>query len=142
MQQGKDYAEILDVPFVFSSNGDGFLFHDRTGQSDPIEQTLSLDEFPSKQELWEKYLKWKDLSNIDEKTRELVTSPNHSDARGKTPRYYQQNAINRVLDAIAKGQRRLLLVMATGTGKTYTAFNIIWRLWKSKQVKRVFPRRP
>ncbi len=137
MQQGKEYAEILDVPFVFSSNGDGFLFHDRTGQSDPIERTLSLDEFPSKQELWEKYLKWKDLSNIDEKTRELVTSPNHSDARGKTPRYYQQNAINRVLDAIAKGQRRLLLVMATGTGKTYTAFNIIWRLWKSKQVKRV-----
>ena len=137
MQQGIAYAEVLDVPFIFSSNGDGFLFHDRTGLYSPIEQTLSLDEFPLKEELWEKYLEWKGLTDIDPGAHELVISPNHSDARGKTPRYYQQNAINSVLDAIAKGQQRLLLAMATGTGKTFTAFNIIWRLWKSKQVKRV-----
>jgi len=137
MQQGLEYAEVLDTPFVFSSNGDGFLFHDKTGLYNPPEQTLSLDEFPSKEELWEKYLQWKGLATVDAGAQELVTSPNHSDARGKTPRYYQQNAINRVLDSIAQGQRRLLLVMATGTGKTFTAFNIIWRLWKTKKAKRI-----
>ena len=134
MQQGLAYAEALDVPFVFSSNGDGFLFHDRTGTFPKAENTLSLDEFPTPQELWEHYKSWKGLANVDES---LITSPNYSDVTGKTPRYYQQLAINRTIEAISRGQHRLLLAMATGTGKTYIAFNIIWRLWKSRKVKRV-----
>ena len=134
MQQGLAYSTVLDVPFVFSSNGDGFLFHDRTGQSHPVERQLSLDEFPSPDELWAKYMAWK---NLGAATTPLVTSPNHQAVSGKEPRYYQQLAINRTIEAIAKGQRRALLVMATGTGKTFTAFNIIWRLWKTGQAKRV-----
>ncbi len=134
MQQGLAYSTVLDVPFVFSSNGDGFLFHDRTGQSTPVEKQLSLDEFPSPDELWAKYMAWK---NLGAATTPLVTSPNHQAVSGKEPRYYQQLAINRTIEAIARGQRRALLVMATGTGKTFTAFNIIWRLWKSGQAKRV-----
>lgn len=134
MQQALGYAETLEVPFVFSSNGDGFVFHDRTGKAAVREQTLSLDQFPSPQELWRRYVQWKDLGATDES---LITSPNHPDLSGKAPRYYQQLAINRSIEAIARGQRRVLLTMATGTGKTYTAFNIIWRLWKSGDVKRV-----
>ena len=134
MQQGLAYAEALEVPFVFSSNGDGFLFHDRTGTFPEVENTLSLDEFPTPEELWEHYKQWKHLVDIDES---LVTSPNYSDTSGKSPRYYQQLAINRSVEAVSCGQKRLLLAMATGTGKTYTAFNIIWRLWKSRKVKRV-----
>ncbi|WKZ82942.1 MAG: DEAD/DEAH box helicase family protein [Acidimicrobiia bacterium] len=134
MQQGLAYGAALDVPFVFSSNGDGFLFHDRTGNAQPVEVNLSLDEFPSRDELWARYRAWRGL---DDDTEPLVTSPNHSDASGKTPRYYQQLAINRTIEAIARGKKRVLLAMATGTGKTYTAFNIIWRLWKSGRVKRV-----
>jgi|NGEPerStandDraft_6_1074524.scaffolds.fasta_scaffold03602_5 type I restriction enzyme R subunit len=134
IQQALDYAISLDVPFVFSSNGDGFVFHDRTGTFDTIEQNLSLDEFPSPETLWSHYKTWKGLDSVDQ---DLVTSPNHSDLTGKMPRYYQQLAINRTIEAVAKGQRRLLLTMATGTGKTYTAFNIIWRLWKNGDAKRV-----
>ncbi|MDE0805898.1 MAG: DEAD/DEAH box helicase family protein, partial [Acidimicrobiales bacterium] len=134
MQQALAYAETLDVPFVFSSNGDGFLFHDRSGTFDPIEQQLALDEFPDPDVLWEHYRTWRGL---DPKEDALVTSPNHAEVGGKEPRYYQQLAINRTVEAVARGQQRLLLVMATGTGKTFTAFNIIWRLWKSKRVKRV-----
>jgi type I restriction enzyme R subunit len=134
MQQGIAYATKLDVPFVFSSNGDGFQFHDRTGTFNQIEQTLKLDEFPSPDKLWHHYRHWRGLEAADEN---LVTSPNHAEDGGKEPRYYQQLAINRVVEAVARGQRRILLVMATGTGKTYTAFNIIWRLWKNKTVKRV-----
>lgn len=134
MQQALAYAETLDVPFVFSSNGDGFLFHDRTGTFDPIERTLTLDEFPSPDLLFSHYRRWRDLADD---TDELVTSPNHAEVGGKEARYYQQLAINRAIEAVARGQKRLLLVMATGTGKTYTAFNIIWRLWKTKTVKRV-----
>jgi type I restriction enzyme R subunit len=134
MQQALAYAERLDVPFVFSTNGDGFLFHDRTGNSTPIERALTLDEFPSPDELFRRYREWRGL---DEASAPLVTSPNHAETGGKEPRYYQQLAINRAIEAVARGQRRLLLVMATGTGKTYTAFNIIWRLWKTKTVKRV-----
>lgn len=134
MQQGLAYSVALDVPFVFSSNGDAFLFHDKTGMSNPVEREISLDEFPSPDELWARYMAWKKLAPESET---LITSPNHQEITGKEPRYYQQLAINRTIEAIAKGQRRALLVMATGTGKTFTAFNIIWRLWKSGQAKRV-----
>ncbi len=135
MQQALNYAETLDVPFVFSSNGDGFLLHDRTGQSAKIESELSLEEFPSPGELWQRYCTWRGITN--EQARTTVAEPYYDDGTGKQPRYYQVNAVNRVIEAIAKGQQRLLLVMATGTGKTYTAFQIIWRLWKSKAKKRI-----
>ena len=134
MQQALDYAEALDVPFAFSSNGVGFLFHDRTGQSNPVEQQLTLDQFPSPADLWQRYKQWK---GIDTPTEEVVEQPYYSDGSGKEPRYYQRVAINRTVEAIARGQNRLLLVMATGTGKTYTAFQIIWRLWKSRTKKRI-----
>ncbi len=134
MQQALAYADTLDIPFVFSSNGSGFLFHDRTGQQNPVEQTLALDQFPSPADLWQRYCAWKGLD--DEKT-ERVTSPYYEDASGKEPRYYQRVAINRTVEAIVRGQDRILLVMATGTGKTYTAFQIIWRLWKAKHKRRI-----
>lgn len=128
MQQGLDYAQTLQIPFVFSSNGDGFVFHDRTGQSATLETNLALDAFPAPQELWSKYRQWKGLEPAQE---DIVLQPYHDDGSGKEPRYYQRNAINATIEAIAKGQDKILLVMATGTGKTYTAFQIIWRLWKS-----------
>ncbi|UGV41413.1 DEAD/DEAH box helicase family protein [Methanococcoides orientis] len=134
MQQALGYADMVDVPFAFSSNGDAFLFHDRSGNSDKIEQELSLDQFPSPEELWESYCRWKGIDNADNK---LVEQDYYPSFAGKSPRYYQINAINRTIDAISKGQDRILLVMATGTGKTYTAFQIIWRLWKSKTKKRI-----
>lgn len=132
MQQALSYAEMLRVPFAFSSNGDGFVFHDRTGQSPEVERNLSLDEFPSPAELEAKLLAWKGLSEDQAKTAHYPYFNS-----GKEPRYYQINAVNASLEAIAKGQNRLLLVMATGTGKTFTAFQIIWRLWKSGRKKRV-----
>ncbi len=134
MQQALDYAEALDVPFAFSSNGDGFIFHDRTGLSRPVERERTLDQFPSPAELWQRYKQWK---GIDPPAENVVTQPYYTDGSGKEPRYYQRVAINRTVEAIAKGQNRLLLVMATGTGKTYTAFQIIWRLWKSRTKKRI-----
>lgn len=134
MQQALGYAEALQVPFVFSSNGDAFLAHDRTGNSPTVEQEIALGEFPSPDELWHRYRQWKGL---DETASEVVTQDYYVDGSGKTPRYYQLNAINRTIEAIANGQDRILLVMATGTGKTYTAFQIIWRLWKSKTKKRI-----
>ena len=134
MQQALGYAQALDVPFVFTSNGDGFMFHDRTGLSDPVERFLSLDEFPSPGALWSRYRAWKGLSDEVER---VVRQPYHDDGSGKEPRYYQRNAIQRTIEAVARGERRVLLVMATGTGKTYTAFQIIWRLWKAGAVKRV-----
>jgi type I restriction enzyme R subunit len=134
MQQALAYAEALDVPFVFSSNGDAFVFHDRTGLSYPVERVLALHEFPSPGELWSRYRAWKGLSDETEK---LVRVPYHDDGSGKGPRYYQRIAIQRTIEAIARGEQRVLLVMATGTGKTYTAFQIIWRLWKAGTVKRV-----
>lgn len=135
MQQALNYAETLDVPFVFSSNGNGFLFHDRTGQTNPIEREITLADFPSPEELWQRYCAWKGLATPE--TRATVETPYYDDGSGKMPRFYQVNAINRTIEAIAKGQQRILLVMATGTGKTYTAFQIIWRLWKSKTKKRI-----
>ena len=135
IQQALDYANILDIPFVFSSNGDGFYFHDKTATNGDIEKELSLEEFPSPQELWEKYKQYK---GIQTKEAEQVLSQDYfQDSNGRKPRYYQQIAINRTVEAIAKGQKRLMLVMATGTGKTYTAFQIIYRLWKSKAKKRI-----
>ena len=134
MQQALDYAATLDIPFVFSSNGNGFVFHDRTGAYAEKESNLSLDAFPSPEELWAKYREWKDLTPDAEK---LVLQDYFDDGSGKAPRYYQCNAINASIEAIAKGQNRILLVMATGTGKTYTAFQIIWRLWKAGLKKRI-----
>lgn len=134
MPQGLGYAEVMDIPFVFSSNGDGFLFHDRTPGAQPKETELALDEFPGPDELWQRY---RSGANLPEQTRSVVEQDFHSDGSGKTPRYYQLNAINRTMEAIARGQNRILLVMATGTGKTYTAFQIIWRLWKSRTKRRI-----
>lgn len=134
MQQALGYAEALDVPFVFSSNGDGFLFHDRSGTGSQVETELTLDQFPSPTELWQRYCQWKGLDNT---AQHKIEAPYYDDGSGRMPRYYQMNAINRTVEAVARGQDRILLVMATGTGKTYTAFQIIWRLWKSKQKKRI-----
>ena len=134
MQQALDYGQILNIPFVFSSNGDGFVFHDRTGTSVTREETLSLNAFPSPNDLWERFRAWKEL---DDETEQVILQNYYKDSNGKAPRYYQVNAVNAAIEAIAKGQDRLLLVMATGTGKTYTAFQIIWRLWKAGFKKRV-----
>ncbi len=125
MAQAINYANLLDVPFSFTSNGDGFVFRDATLATGVLEQTLSLDEFPSPQELWRRYGAWKGWSDDVRRVAECDYFP------GKVPRYYQLNAINRTVEAIANGQNRVLLVMATGTGKTFTAFQIIHRLWKS-----------
>ncbi len=135
MQQALHYAELLDAPFAISSNGDGFLIHDRTGITEPTEREVPLDEFPSREDLLQIYRQWRGIDTDDQET--LIAQPYHTDGTGKAPYYYQRVAINRVVEAIAKGQPRLLLVMATGTGKTYTAFQIIWRLWKAKRKKRI-----
>jgi type I restriction enzyme R subunit len=135
MQQALAYAEMLDAPFAISSNGDGFLLHDRTGITQPVERTLPLGEFPSLDDLWPLYQHWKGLAAPE--AIKLIEQPFHTDGSGKEPRYYQRVAINRAIEAMAKGQQRVLLVMATGTGKTYTAFQIIWRLWKAKARKRI-----
>lgn len=134
MQQGLGYAEALDIPFVFSSNGDAFLEHDRTVHTGTVERELLLDAFPSPDQLWARYCAWKGLSAP---AQQIVTQGYYSDGSGRSPRYYQLTAINRVVEAIAQGQQRLLLVMATGTGKTYTAFQIIWRLWKARAKQRI-----
>jgi type I restriction enzyme R subunit len=135
IQQGLDYAAILDIPSVFSSNGDGFYFHDKTCIDGKIEQEISLENFPTPYELWEKYKKYKGIKTEEQ---ERISSQDYFfDGSGRAPRYYQQIAINRTVEAIAKGQQRILLTMATGTGKTYTAFQIIHRLWKSTAKKRI-----
>ena len=137
MQQALDYAESLQVPFVFSTNGRGFLFHDRSGTGHPgdrMETELGLDAFPTPEELWRRWCLWRGL---DSEQQARAVAPYHDDGSGRAPRYYQLNAINRTVEAVARGQDRILLVMATGTGKTYTAFQIIWRLWKSGQKKRI-----
>jgi type I restriction enzyme R subunit len=135
MQQALEYSEILQIPFVFTSNGDSFVFHDKTRTDGILEQELSLDNFPSPEVLWQKYL---EFTNIETpKAKEIVEKEYYADDSGMSPRYYQQNAVNRTLEAIAKDQNRIILVMATGTGKTFTAFNIIWRLWKTGVKKRI-----
>ena len=134
MQQGLSYSDILEVPFVFSSNGDAFVFHDKTGLYPQKEQELSLEEFPTHEELWDKFRQWK---GYEAEVLPAITQDYYEDGSGKSPRYYQMHAINKTVEAIAKGQDRALLVMATGTGKTYTAFQIIWRLWKAGIKKRI-----
>ncbi len=135
MQQALAYAEMLDAPFAISSNGDGFLIHDRTGITQPVERELQLSEFPSLDDLWPLHQQWKGLAAPE--AVKLIEQPFYTDGSGREPRYYQRVAINRAVEAIAKGQQRVLLVMATGTGKTYTAFQIIWRMWKAKAKKRI-----
>lgn len=132
MQQALEYAEILHIPFVFTSNGDSFVFHDKTTST---EKEIGLNDFPSPNELWNKYLDYKGINNSESK--KIIEQDYYADTSGMSPRYYQQNAVNRTIEAISKGQQRIILVMATGTGKTYTAFNIIWRLWKSGIKKRI-----
>jgi type I restriction enzyme R subunit len=135
IQQALDYARILDIPCVFSSNGDGFLFHDRTVTNESIETELSINDFPSPQQLWEKYKTYKGITTSE--TEKIATQDYYFDGSGRKPRYYQQIAINRTIEAIANGQNRILLVMATGTGKTYAAFQIAYRLWKAGVKKRI-----
>jgi type I restriction enzyme R subunit len=135
IQQALGYALTLDVPVAFSSNGDGFIQHDRSGLSQEIEKEIPLESFPSPAELWAMYKKYK---HIDTPEEESAASYDYFfDGTGRSPRYYQQIAINRTIEAIAKGRNRILLVMATGTGKTYTAFQIIYRLWKNGRKKRI-----
>ncbi|MFM7635081.1 MAG: DEAD/DEAH box helicase family protein, partial [Cyanobacteriota bacterium] len=127
MQQALAYSDALGVPhlpFVFSSNGDGFLFHDRTGQADTVESVLALEHFPRPEELWQRYCRWRGFTAEQEK---VALQPYYDGGSRKEPRYYQVNAIQATVEAIARGQQRILLVMATGTGKTFTAFQIIWR---------------
>jgi len=135
MQQGLDYARLLDVPFIFASNGDGFIFHDKTAANgSAIETEITLDAFPTPEQLWDKYCIWKGYTK---EQLPLITQDYHDDGTGKAPRYYQLQAINKTIEAVTRNQNRMLLVMATGTGKTYTAFQIIWRLWKGKKKKRI-----
>ena len=135
MQQALEYAEILDIPFVFSSNGDRFLFHDKTKTRGYLETELNNDNFPTPSDLWNRYKSYKGIEDPD--VENVIAEDYHFDDRGMIPRYYQQIAVNRTIEAIAKGQDRVLLVMATGTGKTYTAFQIIYRLWKAKRKSRI-----
>ena len=135
MQQALNYAETLEIPFVFSSNGDAFLMHDRTGNGQSVEQEFALDSFPAPEKLWQQYCEWKGI--ISQQAKATVEMPYYDDGTGRSPRYYQASAVNNAVEAVAKGQQRVLLVMATGTGKTYTAFQIIWRLWKSGTKRRI-----
>ncbi|MDO6453857.1 DEAD/DEAH box helicase family protein [Neptunomonas phycophila] len=133
IQQGLDYARLLDVPFIFATNGDGFVFHDKTNPS-ALETEIRLEDFPTPTQLWEKFCIWKGYTSAQ---LPIITQDYYDDGSGKAPRYYQLQAINKTIEAVSSGQNRALLVMATGTGKTYTAFQIIWRLWKARQKKRV-----
>ena len=135
LQQAIAYARMLDVPFAYSSNGDAFQEHDLlTG----LERTLPMDAFPTVEELaarWESEANGGKGLSADEK--KIIAEPYYSSQNTYDPRYYQRNAVNRAVEAIARGQKRLLLVMATGTGKTYTAFQIVYRLLKSGQCKKI-----
>ncbi|MEA3416105.1 MAG: DEAD/DEAH box helicase family protein, partial [Thermodesulfobacteriota bacterium] len=135
IQQGLDYAEILDIPMVYSSNGDAFYEHDRTCSSGNIEQEIPLTGFPSPEEVWQRYKKYKGIETP--KAEKISKQDYFFDGSGRSPRYYQQIAINRTVEAIAKGQQRILITMATGTGKTYAAFQIIHRLWKAGAKNRI-----
>lgn len=135
IQQALGYAKILDVSSAFSSNGDAFASHNKVpAAGEEIESEFPLESFPDPDELWRRY---KNFHGIKDDAEKLAVQPYHEDISGKEPRYYQIEAINRTIEAVASGQRRILLVMATGTGKTYTTFQIIWRLWKGVVVKRV-----
>lgn len=135
IQQGLNYATILDIPSVFSCNGDAFYEHDRTCSDGKIEREIALDQFPSPELLWQRYKKYKGIET--QEAERICAQDYFFDGSGRTPRYYQQTAINRTVEAIANGQQRILLTMATGTGKTYTAFQIIHRLWRAGSKKRI-----
>lgn len=131
MQQAIEYAEILDIPFAYSSNGMAFIEHDMlTG----IEREFDMEDFPTPDDLWYRYIKAKKITPTQE---DIIREPYYYETGIKKPRYYQRVAINRTVNAIAQGQNRILLVMATGTGKTYTAFQIIYRLWKAKVKRKI-----
>jgi type I restriction enzyme R subunit len=134
MDQALEYADLLDVPFVYTSNGDGFMEHDRTVTGGPVERELGLDEFPSPQQLWQRYTRQRAMS---QELATVAATDYYLDRHGKPLRYYQRVAVQRTVEAIARGEKRILLVMATGTGKTFTTFHIIWRLWRARQVRRV-----
>ena len=142
MQQALEYADTLDIPVAISSNGDGFVIQYRRNCGCPdasgkaiISENADLDHFPTPSELWECYKRYNNLESNE--AEEISLSSYFFDAEGRAPRYYQRIAINRTVEAIARGQNRILLVMATGTGKTYTAFQIIYRLWKAGCKKRI-----
>ena len=134
MDQVLEYAEMADIPFVYTSNGDGFMEHDRTVKDGPVERELGLDEFPTPEALWVRYMR---QTGMADEVAKIAEEGYYYDRHGHTPRYYQEVAINRTVRAITEGQKRILLVMATGTGKTYTAFQIIWRLWRAKRARRI-----
>ena len=135
IQQALGYAEILEIPSAFSSNGDAFASHNKiSATGEEIETEFPLESFPTPEDLWKRY---KTFRRIEDRAERLVVQPYHEDTSGKEPRYYQVEAVNRAIEAVASDKRRVLLVMATGTGKTYTTFQIIWRLWKAGAVKRV-----
>lgn len=135
LQQAMTYAKMMDLPFAYSSNGDAFYEHDfLTGK----EREIALDNFPTQEELITRY--YRELNNgngISEEEKKIVSQPYYSSQNTYPPRYYQRNAVNRTVEAIARGQQRLLLVMATGTGKTYTAFQIVYRLLRADLKKRI-----
>ena len=135
LQQAITYAQMMDLPFAYSSNGDGFYEHDfLTGK----ERQLSLEEFPTQEELVERYYQeMNGGAGITEAEKKIINQPYYSSQSTYPPRYYQRNAVNRTVERIADGQERLLLVMATGTGKTYTAFQIVYRLLKANLKKRI-----
>jgi type I restriction enzyme R subunit len=134
MQQALDYAALLDVPFVYTSNGDCFVEHDRTAAEGIVERTIAHDAFPSPADLWARYSR---AQGMTPGAAVALIQPGHTDRGGRAPRYYQTVAINRAVAAVVAGPRRPLLIMATGTGKTYTAFQIIWRRWAAGRVRRV-----
>ena len=136
VQQALDYAGRMMIPFVFSSNGDGFVFHNRLNTNGDKETTIDNLSFPSPEALWMLY---KQSTGMTRNVERVSVQPYFTEREEKSPRYYQLNAINLTVNAITGGQNRVLLVMATGTGKTYTAFQIIWRLWKAGIKKRIRP---
>ena len=135
LQQAKEYAQMMDVPFAYSSNGEGYQEYDfLTG----IERSLAMDQFPTKEELHARFLaESNDGSGLSDKEKQVIDQPFCTGQDIFPPRYYQRNAVNRTVNAVAQGKNRLLLVMATGTGKTYTAFQIVYRLLKAGVVKKV-----
>ena len=132
MQQALGYAQVLDIPFAYSTNGHGFLEHDFfTG----TERFLRMDEFPTPNELWSRYREGKGI--MDAQTETAITVPYHDEQGGNKPRYYQRVAVNRTIESMAKGEQRVLLVMVTNTGKTYTVFQIVHRLREMGRAREV-----
>lgn len=135
LQQAKEYAQMMDVPFAFSSNGQGYQEYDfLTGK----ERSLSMNQFPTKEELYARFISESNEGDgLSDSEMKVISQPFCTGQDIFPPRYYQRNAVNRTVNAVAQGKNRLLLVMATGTGKTYTAFQIVYRLLKSGLVKKV-----